>query len=140
MKKSNHWHIQAKQLCNELTPEDGVDPRQQRKNERINPDSVREKQLSKRAKQVISTVIECDLNDPLFDALYVADVSSNSDGRYLWVTIESNRPITLSKENLILQRFDQIQGYLRSAVARSVNRKRVPGLKFRLVISSNQEI
>ena len=138
MNKSNHWLTEANQLCSELGPEDGIDPRLLAKKFTVKPRQHKQRQLSKEAQHTLSSVLSGELSDPAFHGLIVVNVTPNVDGQYLLVCVSHiDSSITLD-EAQILTKLQAIQGFLRSAIARSVKRKHVPALKFKLVRVPNE--
>lgn len=139
MKISTQWLNEAKKLCDEIGPEDGVDPRLLVRAHRTKNKSHKTMQLCKEAKHTLSLVIAGELSDAALQNLEVADVAPNADGQYLWVTLYHRDIGVLADERYIEEKLLAIQGYLRAAVAQSIKRKRVPALKFKLV-RAQQEV
>ncbi len=133
MKNSKQWLNEAKQLCDELGPEDGVDPRILARKQDTKPKSHKGQQLCKEAKHTLSLVLAGELSDPTLQNLEVVDVTTNEDGQFLYVSVSHIDTGIAPDEHQILIKLQAIQGYLRSAIAQSVKRKRVPAFKFKLV-------
>ncbi len=132
MKHQKQWLNEALHLCGEIGPEDGIDPRilarkYEKENETRHHKSM---QLCKEAKRVLSLVLAGELADPLFQQLQVIDVITDEEAQFLIVTLDSSSPDHALDEAELISRLQQIQGYLRSVIAQSVKRKRVPTLKF----------
>ena len=138
MKISTQWLNEAKKLCDEIGPEDGVDPRLLARAHHTKNKAHKTMQLCKEAKQTLSLVIAGELSDAALQNLEVAEVMPNADGQYLLVTLYRRDVDILSDERYVDERLLAIQGYLRAAIAQSVKRKRVPALKFK-VVSAQQE-
>ncbi len=130
---------EARNLCAEFSPEDGIDPHIIARAMDRKPRDRKSKQLSKEAMHTLSMVFAGELNDPVFEDITVLDVTSSEDGQFLIVTLSVSDPDLITNENLILQKCQLVQGYLRSTIARSVQRKRVPALKFKLVLAQHKE-
>ena len=139
MKISTQWLNEAKKLCDEIGPEDGVDPRLLAKAYRTKNKSHKTMQLCKEAKQTLSLVMAGELSDAVLQNLEVAEVAPNVDGQYLSVTLYHRDVGVLLDEGAIEEKLLAIQGYLRAAIAQSVKRKRVPALKFKLA-RAQQEV
>jgi ribosome-binding factor A len=139
VKKSKNWLNEATKLCDELDHEDGVDPRVLARKYKETATNHKNQQLCKEAQHTLSLVLNGELRDPVFDNLEIVDVSTNKDGQFLLVSINHINTGTPPDEKQILNRLQAIQGYIRSAIAQSVNRKRVPSLKFKLLQAPNEE-
>lgn len=132
MNQSKQWLTEVNQLCSELGPDDGVDPRLLAKVYAEKRKTHKAGQLCKEALRTVSLVLAGELNDPLLQQLDVVEVSSDELGQFLIVTLVSSNVLE-SEELIIKERLGAIQGYLRSEIARSVKRKRAPALKFDVV-------
>ncbi len=138
MNKSKQWLNEVKLLCDDLAPEDGVDPRILARPLDTKTKSHKGQQLCKEAKHTLSLVLAGELSDPTLQNLEVVDVTTNEDGQFLYVLVSHIDTGIAPDENQILNKLHAIQGYLRSAIAQSVKRKRVPALKFKLVRVPNE--
>lgn len=139
MKKSNQCLIEAKQLCDELDPEDGVDPRLLVRKYAVKEKNHKTQQFCKVAKQVLSQVLMSEISDQLLQNLEVIDVTASEDNQFIFVSVVF-MDVEFADGNEILMRLQAIQGFLRSAIARSVKRKRVPALKFQLLRAVNEDM
>lgn len=138
MEKSKQWLSAAKQLCNELGPEDGIDPRYLARQKQGKSRNHKGKQLCKEAKRTLALVLAGEVSDPLLQNLAVDDVVTNDQGEFLWITLKATGNATATKINEIEMRLQSLQGFLRAAVAQSVRRKRVPALKFRVMTATEE--
>ena len=132
MDKSRDWLNEARQLCGQIGPQDGIDPRIIARARNRDPASHKSKQLGKEARHILSMVFAGELNDPVFQDLEVFDVAATDDGQFLVVSLAITDTSARIDEAQILEKCQALQGYLRSAIATSVKRKRVPMLKFEL--------
>jgi ribosome-binding factor A len=139
MKQSKNWLKEARSLCAEPGPEDGIDPRIIARAMNRKPRGHKSEQLSKQALHTLSMVFAGELTDPVFGELEILDVTTSDDGQFLTVTFSVSDPELLPAESLILEKCNSIEGYLRSTIARSVQRKRIPALKFKIVLVENKE-
>jgi len=119
-------------LVDEPHADDGVDPRYFRR-ERQEVDG---KKLLRMCSQVARTVAvsltgECD--DPLLNDLQVVEVIPAPDASRLCIKVRSSDES--HESSLVEDRLEKRRGYLRSEVARVLNRKRAPELEFLLVHS-----
>ena len=133
MKHSKDWLNEAKQLCGEIGPEDGIDPRLIARAKDRNPKSHKSRQLGKEARNTLSMVFAGELGDPIFQDLEVIDVAATDDGQFLIVSLARIDNNVETSEAEILEKCHSVHGYLRAAIAWSVKRKRVPTLKFELM-------
>ena len=133
MKKNRQWRKQASALCAETRPEDGVDPRLLAKQETHKTDHHQTDRLCKRVSQVLAQIIQGELDDPLFFDVEIIDVKPTNSGQYLLVEIGHNQPGLENSRQELMSALNQLQGYMRAQIAQSINRKRVPVLKFQYV-------
>ncbi len=133
MKQSKNWLVEANNLCSEIGPEDGIDPRIIARAMDKKSGNHKSKQLAKEARHTLNMVFAGELTDPLFEGLEVIDVTATNDNQFLNVILGVADPDLLLDENLILEKCKLVQGYLRSTIACSVERKQVPALKFKVV-------
>lgn len=133
MKRSKHWLVEANQLCDELDAEDGIEPRVLARKFEFKERAHKSAQFCKVAKHTVSLVLAGELSDTLLDDLEVIDVTAGLDGEFLVVTVKPKYSASVQDSNQIHNRLKTIQGYLRSAIAQSVKRKRVPALKFEVL-------
>lgn len=136
---SQPWRRLAKTLCAEIGAEDGIGPRylaRQREENQHNDRKTR--QLCKEAERLISIVLNGEVSDPFIQDLQVLQVSPENNGQFLMVTL-CYPNLNDEYRKIILERLLRLEGYLRSVITRSVCRKRVPRLKFKLD-TYNQEV
>jgi ribosome-binding factor A len=133
MKQSKEWFINARQLCGDIGPEDGIDPRLAARATGRKAGNHKGRQLGKEARHVLSLIFAGELGDPVFQDLEIIDVTPTDDGQFLTVSLALIDNGIDTSEALILEKCQAVSGYLRSAIASSVKRKRVPALKFELL-------
>ncbi len=139
MNQPKQWLNEAKKLCDEIGPEDGVDPRLLARSIEPKPRCHKVKQLCKEAKHTLSLVLAGELYDPLLKDMDIVEVTADENGQFLCVSMIHVDTGAEPDENLILNKLQAIQGYLRSTIAQSVKRKRVPTLKFKILRAPNEE-
>lgn len=139
MNQSKAWLNEARNLCGEVDPEDGIDPRIIARARDRKPENHKSRQLGKEARNTVSMVITGELVDPVFQDLTVVDVTATDDGQFLIVSLLAGDAGFEVDEIEILEKCKAVQGYLRSAIAQAVKRKRIPALKFELLQQSNRE-
>lgn len=136
MNQSRCWLDRARQLCDELGPEDGVDPRLLPSVHLAEKQSHKDKQLCKVAQRVLSLKMG-EFSDPQLQTLSVIKVTSLHAGRSLLVVLSySGLP---EQEVLVQQSLHAVEGSLRTAIAQSVKRKRIAALKFELQRVTGEE-
>ncbi|HKJ50560.1 MAG TPA: hypothetical protein VKB27_03610 [Gammaproteobacteria bacterium] len=133
MKLSKEWFNEARQLCADIGPEDGIDPRLAARAVGRKTKNHKGRQLGKEARHVLSMIFAGELSDPIFRDLVVIGVTPTDDGQFLIVSLALIDDSIETSEARILEKCCAVNGYLRSAIAWSVNRKRVPMLKFELL-------
>jgi len=133
MNQSKNWLKKANQLCGEIGPEDGVDPRIIARAMDRKPNSRKSQQLGKEARQTISMIFAGELTDPVFQDIEVIDTMVSDDRQFLVVSLTQVDTGDELDEKIVLEKCQAVQGFLRSAIANAVNRKRVPSLKFEWV-------
>lgn len=121
MNKAKYWLNKAKQLCDEIGPEDGVDPRVLARALDTKNRNHKSKQLCKETKHTLSLVLAGEISDPTLQNIEVVDVTANEDGQFLFVSVTHIASDVVSDEKKILNKLQAIQGYLRSAIAQSVS-------------------
>ncbi len=128
------------EFCDEIHADDGVSPEElSRRKQKASRQISRRKpnhhtrQLCKQACRAIDESIVCDCGDPVLDDLRTVWVRpAGKGGQKLEVTF-TTAETDLEKIALMYEALRQVSGILRSAVAGSITRKRVPQLTFRIV-------
>jgi ribosome-binding factor A len=138
MKPSRHWLDAAASLCDEIGPEDGLDPRRLSRALETKRQSHKTKQLCKAAQRTLSLSWGGAFGDPILQSLSITDVTPDEGGASLLISFSCKDDGTSSDTTRILAKLHAVQGLLRAAIARSVNRKRVPTLKFKRVRANSE--
>lgn len=126
-------------LCGELCPEDGISSKElakrefaeSRKRNRSKP-NYHLRQLCKQVYHTIDMAIICDCGDPILDDLkpvWVRPVPKSNSLEITFTTSERD----LGQISRMHYTLNQVEGLLRSAVANSISRKRVPQLRFKII-------
>jgi ribosome-binding factor A len=139
MKQSKRWLKGAGSLCEEIGAEDGIAPRFLHRSSTMEKSGYKNRQLCKTARHTLSLVLGGEFSDPMLQSLSVVDVASNDEGASLLVSLGYIDDGSARHAAQILESLHAVQGVLRSALARSVNRKRVPALRFKLVRADSEE-
>ena len=86
-------------------------------------------QVCRAAQRALSLALAGECDDDVLRSLYVESVLPAPDASRLLVCVVMPRGVDASIED-VLARLERVHGLLRSAVARSVTRKRAPELSF----------
>ena len=133
------------QCCGEIHEDDCIDPRRFFQPERDHKENYKGQQLCRQAFETLSLVI-ADCDDELMQLLNIIEVNIASDGSRLIATIQHQRVFHLVPElqmltpEQILARLSKQVPRLRSELARSISRKRVPNLSFELDYKSDTKL
>jgi len=117
-------------LCDSFGPEDGLDPREWNQEERRPVRNRKAMQLCRQIAEALNLAF-AGCGDPLLNDLLVTDVRPFPDSTRVLVTVQSATK-TVVEEALTLERLQQAYGFLRTAVAAAIHRRRTPELLFRL--------
>ena len=119
--------------CDELGPEDGLDPRYEKREQPSRVTNRKALQLCGQVAQTLQAVLTGECGDDLLRELQVESVvpAPNSSRLLVTLTLAVSRSAATVKE--VLARLQQAQGQLRAEVAAAINRRRVPELTYRLI-------
>ncbi len=119
-------------MCGQPSPEDGVDPRDYFKPSRQKHDRRKDWQLCRQVFETLNYVLSGDSHDDVLRGLLVCEVTPAPDATRVLVSVQS-----LDQGDVdpvaILRRLQSAMGRLRAEVARSISRRKVPELAFRIV-------
>jgi ribosome-binding factor A len=119
--------------CEEFHDDDGVDPRQYFRPERKPSKYDRKtRQLCQQVQRTLDQIFGGELRDDLLDSLRIVSVTSTASSTLL-VTVCADLPRERFDPARIEARLADLAGWLRSEVAASITRKRVPLLVFHLL-------
>jgi ribosome-binding factor A len=137
--------------CDEIRPDDGVDPRTFFRNPSQKRSNRKALQLCHQIAQTLDQVLGWETGDELLRALTVLSVEPAPDSTRVLVTVCAH-PVATSglacqatgeaacgfdlggpDTNQILEHLSRAAGRLRTEVAQTIHRKRVPELVFRVV-------
>lgn len=140
MNNSQHrWAKTAASLCAEISDEDGVEPRFLMAKKPRKKSSAKELQLGKEAARILSLVLAGETDNPLLRDLVVLSAWPEGNGQHLCVTV-GHYATAPFEEAQVLEALSRAQGLLRTVLAQSINRKRVPVLSFRYMGVLSKEI
>jgi ribosome-binding factor A len=133
MTSKKQWLKNATALCAEIRPEDGIDPRKViHKSNRSNKHR-KTYQVCKQAERTLNLVLAGESVEALLRELSVCAVEPNPDSSRLLVIVEPiSTTVSLDKCD-VLKALQRAEGRLRSAIATTINRKRVPQLTFQFL-------
>ena len=126
------------QLCGEIGPEDGIDPRDFFKPAR--KESHRKTfQLCHQVAETLNVELASMSEPPLSD-LAVVSVEPAPDASHLLVLVAAQDPKRVLVEADVLSALNGSSGRFRAEVAAAISRKRVPQLSFRFLPSGSEEV
>jgi len=131
MQSTKQWLEQASQVCDEIGPDDGIDPRYLHEGRGIKAVSYKTMQLCKEAGKVLSIIFNGELGEPILNELQLIRIDSEGEGQFLCVTMGHIDPEAVLDEEVVMSALSRVKGYLRTAIAQQINRKRMPALKFK---------
>jgi ribosome-binding factor A len=119
--------------CQELGPEDGLDPRYDVRGEPGKVANRKALQLCGQVARTLQGVLAGETGDDLLRELQVESVVPAPTSARLLVTLTLVTPGAGVHVEEVLARLHSAQGLLRGEVAAAINRRRVPELMFRLI-------
>lgn len=124
---------QQEKLCSELGAEDGIDPRDLARQSTTGKKGGRKTlQLCGQVAEALNYAFGSVCNDDLIRELGVISVQPAPDESRLLVTVGPMLPGPFDPAQ-VLSRLQQAMGKLRTEVATSIHRKKVPDLTFHVV-------
>lgn len=125
-------NARAEGLAAELHADDGVDPRTAftRMTSDGQTNARKSLQLCKAAARALRAALACDCGDALLNELEVVAVETDGRAMHLRVTVQLAAATTDMDRGVAAQRLAALTGFLRSAVAAAINRRRAPELRF----------
>lgn len=126
-------------MCGETSSEDGLDPREYFKPTRQKRDRRKDWQLCRQVFETLNYVLSGDSHDDVLRALLVCEVTPAPDATRVLVSVQSLDQGD-ADPTVILQRLQGAMGRLRAEVARSISRRKVPELAFRVICGSPPDL
>jgi ribosome-binding factor A len=120
-------------VCNEIHPEDGVDPREIARTGRPRKDDRKARQLCRQIAETLSQVLCGECGDEVLQSLQVVAVDPAPDASQLIVTVQAGFAGEVIDQEVVQARIAAAMGKLRSEVAAAITRKRAPTLIFRVL-------
>lgn len=129
MATRKHDGEKLRAVCAEILPDDGVDPREDKKRglDRTKRDDRKTQQLCKQVAHTLQLVLP-DLTLP--SDVRIAKVEPAPDTARLRVTVAIADP---ARQQQVAARLEQCTGHLRSELAQAIARRRVPRLVFTVI-------
>ena len=127
----------SRSLCGELGPGDGIDPRLATRGESGRPGSgdPRARRLCHQVARTLNAVLAAETGDETLRDLMVVSVAPAPSVGHLLVTVRSAGG---AEPGQILTRLAAATGRLRSELAASISRRRVPTFAFRIAVTEDQ--
>lgn len=131
MKSKKTWNRRGDDLAADLHDDDGIDPRKDRCRGFYRSEGFDRKmlQLCKEAARSLEATLACDCRDPILNDVEIMSVTP-SGANQLSVAVAYAGDDAGVDPNEVLARIAGVARFLRSEVARAVNRRRVPELRF----------
>ncbi|EDN72933.1 hypothetical protein BGS_0134 [Beggiatoa sp. SS] len=130
MTSRKEWLKEVASLCEEVGPEDGIDPRKLCHKQPINKTHRKTYQVCKQAEKTLNLVMAGEWVEPLLRELIVSAVQPNPDSAHLLVIVEPISTSVLLDQDEVLSALLRAKGRLRAAIATAINRKRTPLISF----------
>jgi ribosome-binding factor A len=119
--------------CSDPSPEDGIDPRLQRRAQDSRPPKRKALQLCAQVARTLAAVLAGESGDDLLRDLVVMSVVPAPSSARLLVTVALADSANAETIRSVAERLEHARGRLRTEVAAAVRRRRAPDLVFRLV-------
>jgi ribosome-binding factor A len=119
--------------CDDLGPEDGIDPRLEAREKAPKVTNRKALQLCGQVARTLNGVLAGESSDERLRDLVVEAVVPAPNSSRLLVTLTLTAPARAEEVGLIEAQLRRAQGRLRREVAAAIHRKKVPELTFRLI-------
>lgn len=132
LKSKKNWDRRGDDLAANLHDDDGIDPRRDRGRGFDRSEGFDRKvlQLCKEAARALEMTLACDCRDPILNDVEIVGVTPGGSANQLSVSVcYAGEDGSVDAEE-VLARLSGVAGFLRAEVARAVNRRRVPELRF----------
>ena len=131
--RNSHW----KEFCQQLGEGDGVDPRladRRSSGSRHREEDRKTQQLCQQVSHVLEAVLTGEAKDADLQDLSVVSVVPAPNAGRLLVTVQSWAVDALSRWSEIEEKLRRATPWLRSELAASISRRRIPELVFQLAV------
>lgn len=126
-------------LCGRLGPDDGINPRELFKTSRRSKNDRKDRQLCRQVFETLSYVLSSVGHDEQLQDLVVREVIPAPDATRLLVVVCPFAATDQVNPAEVLQQLYQASGRLRAEIARSISRRAVPDLMFRVDIDGSPQ-
>jgi ribosome-binding factor A len=137
MKRKEPLQKRTQPLCSELGPDDGIDPRDLLREAARKKGGRKTLQLCGQVAEALNYALAAVCNDDVLRELSVVAVQPAPDESRLLVTVAPTLPGPCDPTQ-VLSHLQQALGKLKTEVATSIHRKRVPELTFRVALDPPQ--
>jgi ribosome-binding factor A len=118
--------------CDEIGPDDGIDPRTQSRAPSRKVHNRKALQLCGQVARTLSSVLQDGCGDEILRDLLVASVTPAPDSTRLLVTVSPSPASTGVEREEVLVRLHGASAKLRREVAAAIHRRKTPELLFRV--------
>jgi ribosome-binding factor A len=119
--------------CAEIGPEDGRDPRLERRDAPRKVPNRKALQLCAQVARTLASLFAAECGDEVLRDLQVESVVPAPNASRLLVSVSLAWPANSTVRQQAAEHLERARGKLRSEVAAAVNRRRVPDLVFRII-------
>ena len=133
MTSRKQWLKNVDSLCAEVRPDDGIDPHTVAHQPARDKSHRKTYQVCKQAERTLNLMLAGNSVEPLLRELSVCTVEPYPDSSHLLVIVEPITTTASLNKDEVLQALHHVNGRLRSVLATTINRKRVPQLTFKFV-------
>jgi ribosome-binding factor A len=123
---------QIRSACNEIQPDDGVDPRTFFRRPSRKGANRKALQLCSQIAQTLTSVLDWETGDDRLRGLTVQSVEPAPDSSCVLVTLCWQATTDNADAGEVLEGLRRSSGYFRTQIAAAIHRKRVPQLLFRI--------
>ncbi len=139
MQKSKHPQATPADMCDSVYEDDGIDPRKYFANTYQRKMNRKTLQLCSQVGEVINSILVGECGDDVLKNLFVQTVVPAPNADRLLVTLGFTTAREIVRPEEVIEHLYKLKGYLRTEMAGSVNRKRVPDLAFQLTLGGEVE-
>ena len=119
--------------CDQIGPEDGIDPRELLRKMTSNKQDRKALQLCRQVERTVSLVASGELNDDRIRDLQLVSVIPAPHSNHLLVTFQASELLPGDELLELDALLASHRGRIRSAIAADINRKKTPDITLRVV-------
>ena len=132
MAKARRSNDRLSELCGEVGPEDGSDPRDFHSRVESKPNNRKALQLCQQVQRILYWAIGTECQDPVVRSLEVLSVEPAPNAARMLVTLGLPADERVTPEE-VGERLGRVAGLLRAEVAEGITRRKTPDLQYRVV-------